>query len=460
MQNDYSDVEADAGQTGHVRLREGINLNTVLNGETFEINFDSIQNDEDGAYNPKDIDVAEIHGAALGIDSDDNDDDDLNSTPFDKLASKMVNITPDGKIKKRIKRQGTGETPPGHALVTVRYSSYLEYNDEPSDCAYIKKPYQFRLGNAGVIGLNFAVQSMRVNEKAQFLIHHDYAFGQMGHPPRVPACATFLFYIELIRFIDSGAALEMSKLTLEEKRTFPIAYKTALALIENGKEHFRLSNLKLAIREYNKAAALLCECNLSDMSEQEKQQKLLFKIYTNLAICYNKDGNPKKACSMCNNIYAMSKNTSLSIPTKVYFHNGRALLMLNEFQRAREKLLMAQKLEPHNPDISAELAIAVSKLQEEGNRERAFARALLKNKQPLPQAERASDAVVNENFRTVMRTQCKELIRGDKMQFKLPGGLTEDERQVAKYEAEKVGLKLSQSQHENDGQLVYFITKP
>lgn len=432
---------------------------TVLNGETFEINFDSIQNDSD-VYNPKDIDISEIHGAALGIDSDDNDEDDLNSTPFDKLASKMVNVTEDGKIKKRIRRKGTGETPPPNAMVSIRYSSYLEYSDEPSDCAFIKKPYQFRLGNAGIVGLNIAVQSMRVNEKSQFLIHHDYAFGEMGHPPRIPAAATFLFYVELVRFLDSGAALEMNKLTLEEKRQFPVAYKTALALVENGKEHFRLNNLKLAIREYNKAAALLCECSLSDMSEQEKQQKLLFKLYTNLAICYNKDSNPRKACSMCNNIFAMSKNTSLTIPAKVYFHNGRALLMLNEFQRAREKLLVAQKLEPHNRDISAELAKVIGKLQEEGHRERSFARALLQNKEPLPQEKPAILKNVHENFRTVIRNQCEELIASEKIQFKLPGGLTDEERQAAKCEAEKVGLKLRESKHnENEGKLVYYITK-
>lgn len=327
----------------------------------FEISYDELEkNHEEVQTVPKDDEIDAFVNAYLDMDSD---EESLVNTSFETIAKKMTNVTEDGKIKKRIKREGVGSTPPELAVCSILYSSYLEYNDEPTDYTYIKKAYQFRLGTACFAGLNVAVASMKVTEKAQFLFHPDYAFGAMGHPPRIPANSTFLFHIELLKFSDSGAALGFENLTVEDKKQFQTAYKTSLGLMESAKEHFK-NNPKVAIRDYNRALGLIEECNLKDINEQEEQQKLKLRILTNLTVCFNKDNMPKKACSACNEIYSMVKNTSLTIPSKVYFNNGRALFMIGEYERAKEKLLKARRLEPQNTDISKELLIINEKIQQ------------------------------------------------------------------------------------------------
>ena len=45
---------------------------------------------------------------------------------------------------------------------------------------------------------------MKQGEISRFLIEYDYAYGDMGCPPRVPAKSTVLFEVELIHFHDEA----------------------------------------------------------------------------------------------------------------------------------------------------------------------------------------------------------------------------------------------------------------
>lgn len=95
----------------------------------------------------------------------------------------------------------------------VHYNGYLEYADEPYDSSRLRgKQQQFVLGNGKPLlilvilwshgwssvssteevipGWEVAVKSMRRNERSQFLIAPEYAFGPMGCPPRIPPNAT------------------------------------------------------------------------------------------------------------------------------------------------------------------------------------------------------------------------------------------------------------------------------
>ena len=95
----------------------------------------------------------------------------------------------------------------------VHYNGYLEYADEPFDSTRLRgRQQQFTLGKGRLLlslqhlsqcvcvcvccageviaGLEVAVRSMRRNERSQFLISSNYAFGKMGCPPRIPPNAT------------------------------------------------------------------------------------------------------------------------------------------------------------------------------------------------------------------------------------------------------------------------------
>lgn len=41
-----------------------------------------------------------------------------------------------------------------------------------------------------IVGLNLAVSTMRVGELSRIIIRPQYAFGEMGTPPRIPKDAT------------------------------------------------------------------------------------------------------------------------------------------------------------------------------------------------------------------------------------------------------------------------------
>lgn len=432
---------------------------SINDGLVFQINYDGIKNEEEN--NLKDDELESLVKAYMEIDSD---EETLNSTPFEKLAERMVNVIPNGKIKKRIRREGIGELPPNMSVCSILYSSFLEYLDEPIDYTYIKKPFQFRLGTAVLNGLNCAVASMKVTEKAQFLIHPDYAYGKMGCPPRIPENSYIRLHIELLKIIDSGPALEFDNLSIEDKKKFGTAYKTALGLVEGAKEHFK-KNIKIAIRDYNRALGLIEECNLADYSEQEEQQKLKLRILTNLCVSYNKDNIPKKACTACNDIYSLVKNTSLKIPAKVYYQNGLALYKIGDYERSKEKLLQARKIEPQNVEISNLLLQVNEKIALSKQTEKEVAQKFLQSKISSKSCDQNKNQQ-NENddslsgFKILVEELCTDLLNSKEQQYSLPAGLTVEEIEIVKNVTKKKGLTFRESKsNENAGKLTFFITK-
>lgn len=429
-----------------------------MKGQIFEINLDGVKKEDEIGVSTQE-DLAEILKVCQDIDSD---EEILCGTSFDHFASKMTNLTPDGKIKKRIRREGVGELPPDRSVCSILYTAFLEFNDEPLDYAHIKKPYSFRLGSAVLYGLNLAVASMKVTEKAQFLIDPDYAFGKMGCPPRIPPNSTILYQIELVKFSDSGAALDFENLTIEDKKSFTVASKTALGLIESAKEHFK-KNVKVAIRDYNRALGLIDDCQLADYSEQEEQQKIKLRILTNLTVCYNKVDQPKRCCTACNEIFNMVKNTSLQIPAKVYFNNGRALYMIGEYERAKYELLRAQKLEPANTEISKELLKVKEKIDKMKQKEKEVAKKFLETKDEATTSAASKEVEVESNedssFKDLIVSVCDDLLKSNEQQYVLPSGLMAKEIEMIKTECMKKGLKFRESKYNENGKLTYYIAK-
>jgi FK506-binding protein 6 len=137
-------------------------------------------------------------GAAEDIDeiiknhADDCEDDDNSATedlsPYEKRARKMKNVLPDGGVKKRTLNEGieSGGLVPDMATVTIHYSLSLEEQDEPFDSTYLRgRPERYRLDEGQLLpGLEIAIKSMKMSEKAEFLIEPHCAFGTMGCPPR------------------------------------------------------------------------------------------------------------------------------------------------------------------------------------------------------------------------------------------------------------------------------------
>ena len=64
----------------------------------------------------------------------------------------MEDLTPDGGVKKRIKRAGGGEPVMEGAEVHIHYNGYLEHNDEPFDSTRLRNKKQVvQLGRGQLI---------------------------------------------------------------------------------------------------------------------------------------------------------------------------------------------------------------------------------------------------------------------------------------------------------------------
>uniref|UniRef100_A0A670ZB61 peptidylprolyl isomerase n=2 Tax=Elapidae TaxID=8602 RepID=A0A670ZB61_PSETE len=62
------------------------------------------------------------------------------------------------------------------------------------------KPFKFVMGKQEVIrGWEEGVAQMSVGQRAKMIISPDYAYGATGHPGIIPANATLIFDVELLK---------------------------------------------------------------------------------------------------------------------------------------------------------------------------------------------------------------------------------------------------------------------
>ncbi|XP_069692399.1 inactive peptidyl-prolyl cis-trans isomerase FKBP6-like isoform X2 [Periplaneta americana] len=354
----FEDDEVEGSEMPPVKLVDGIDIRELIDTSvaTFEVNMNAAEEErDDQTYFNKEELLQCVNFDCVAGDSDEEDDKrGLGLTPFQKIAKNMTDLTPDGKIRKREMKPGSGSLVPEGAYVTVHYNAYVEYGDEPYDSTWLRgQPLSFRLQRGYVIiGLDVAISSMKKGETSRFLIHPDLGYGKMGCPPRIPQNAELLFEVELVKFTDNMAAEAFEALSLEdrEKADFGLILKAAQAEHVNGNESFKRDNINLAITKYKKAVNMLEKIRLKNEEEEIKQQNLLLKLYINLAVCYNKQKNSRLACVMSKHALRIQPKNP-----KALFNFGRALLMLSDFDHARRCLLDAQKLQPSNREISEEL---------------------------------------------------------------------------------------------------------
>ncbi|KAF7281671.1 inactive peptidyl-prolyl cis-trans isomerase FKBP6-like [Rhynchophorus ferrugineus] len=364
-------------------LKSNINLKELITtGTTFEVDpfGDDIQSDDEVSKEEYNKNVLEhVNMNCVG---QFEDEDIYDSTePFTTIASKMTNLIDNGGVKKRILREGYGNKPESKSIVRVHYNAYGEFNEEPFDCTYArKKPHQFVLGQGEVIlGLDIAVASMKLCEKSQFMIKPQYAYGEAGCLERIPPNSTVLFEIELIEVIDSQAAQLFENLSLEEKAQFSVVYKYCLAQCAKGKDLFN-RHTKAAIKEYNLAVSALENAVLEHYDDQVKQQELLYKLYSNLLVCYTKIKEPKKGCINFNKINQMCKGTTFNITAKAFYSNAKCLTMLGDYKMAKMRLQCAYKLEPRNQDILNQFKIIDEEQRKYKEKEKKLAGALFGKK--------------------------------------------------------------------------------
>ena len=115
-----------------------------------------------------------------------------------KTKSNFENITPDGKLKKTIIKEGKGQQPKKGSKVKVHYTGTLTNGKKFDSSLDRNEPFVFTIGQGEIQGWSLGVATMKVGEKSRFSIHSDLAYGDNGYPPVIPAKATLIFDIELL----------------------------------------------------------------------------------------------------------------------------------------------------------------------------------------------------------------------------------------------------------------------
>lgn len=344
---------------GIQELLGGLNLKTVYTTGTefkVEVNEESAL-DMQRAFDGQTIfEHINMDSECFGdVDPYDSDVKNADKMPFEILALKMTNLTPDGKVKKRILSEGYGEVVPPNSLVWFHHNNYVELNEIPFDSSYMRgHPTMIRLNcSKCIIGLDIALSTMKCEEKAEVLIHPDYAFGKMGVPPRIPPDSHILIRVEMKKFVDNSLAKKMGEYTDEELKTlsFDEIYQGALALLQEGKHAFSQKKYPHAERLYRKAIRSLENCDMKSDADDAKNEALRLKLYTNLGVTLNKMGtnkHHKQAIVACQKAITLKRNH-----VKGLYNLGLAHLQLGGTDEAKKYAMLARKYAPLDTSISA-----------------------------------------------------------------------------------------------------------
>lgn len=334
-----------------------------------------------------------LGGYGLGLQEDNDDSDPDGLEPFETAAAKMADLTSDGGVKKRMKKAGGGESVMDGAEVHIHYNGYLEHHDEPFDSTRLRNKKQVvRLDNGHLIpGLEIGIKSMTRGEVAHFLITHDYAYGEMGCPPRVPPKSMVFFEVELVHFHDEAKIAEFDCLSPEEMAKYSRVYPAAEERLKEGKNQYTQGRYRPALNTFRLAATDLEKCNLENEEEEKNQQTLLHTLLKNMAVVsmklkdYHKTIKFGTKALKCPD-YVRTRNDN----AKCNYLCGKANRLLGELKMSKMYLEKAHKQKPHDSQIAEELSSLDRDFDRYKAEERMMAQRMVLPKEeqhPLPDAE-------------------------------------------------------------------------
>nr|XP_008109385.1 PREDICTED: inactive peptidyl-prolyl cis-trans isomerase FKBP6 isoform X1 [Anolis carolinensis] len=272
-------------------------------------------------------------------------------SPVSFHQQRMLDITGDSGVLKEILRDGCGETVPPGASVLIKFSGYLEHMDRPFDCSW-KDPKLMKLGQDITLrGMELGLLTMKKQEVARYLFKPNYAFGRMGCPPLIPPDATVMFEIELLDFLDCTEWDQYVDLTPEQRDRLPLekVLKVAETAREFGNYLFRQGHFLDAKERYKQASSILKHVNAKE-DELNKVNDAKLLVFLNLSFTYLKLDHPSQALTYGEMALGLDKKN-----VKALFRCGQACRSLSEYERARDFLIQAQKVQPFNRDINNEL---------------------------------------------------------------------------------------------------------
>ncbi|NWU97928.1 FKBP6 isomerase, partial [Upupa epops] len=268
-------------------------------------------------------------------------------------ARGLQDVSGDGGVRKQELRPGSGPTVLPHSSVSVKYSGYLEHSDKPFCTNHsCKFPELMKLGKDVTLrGLDVGLLTMKKGEMARFIFSPDYAYGRWGCHPLIPPNATVMFEVEVLDFLDSAESDAFFELTAEHQDTFPLQKVLKVSDTERqiGNYLYNKQNFECAKDRYKRALSILGRSPSSEAEQcQINASKLL--VFLNLSLTYLKLERPARALAYGEKALKIDPRNA-----KALFRCGQACLLMTQYEKARDFLVRAQRIEPFNHDINDEL---------------------------------------------------------------------------------------------------------
>lgn len=279
-----------------------------------------------------------------------------------------VSLTSDGGVRKRVTvagvPDGRPQPRPGYEL-SVHYTGRLKADGPDSapfdDSRERGAPLKFVLGQGDVIrGWDIAVGTMIIGERAVVECSASYAYGDEGHPPRIPPGADLVFEVELMECRRKKK--EIYHMKNEEKIAEAKSAKAA------GVELFKQEDWGGAAEQFSQAA-FYCDLNgytknKEDYGEMPGDLKAIYSSsQLNMSQCALKLADWPGAAKHAT-LHIKFEEEHGNPSAKALYRRGVARSHLGLVQEALQDLVAAAKLDPKNKAIRDEFA-RVKKLKAE-----------------------------------------------------------------------------------------------
>ena len=207
---------------------------------------------------------------------------EINTNTIDSQPENIfVDITEDGGIKKKIIEIGHGEPPSEGKTVFIYFKS--KYQDKIFDQSKEDEPFSFTLGENKVIkGWEIALKSMKIGEKAEFIMNPEYTYGDKQVFEWIPANSILNYEIKLIGVHNHNTENCLDNLTYEEKLQWGKLLK------KEGVDKFKANDIMGAKECFIKALSFLKKMD-PEKEEEKEGVELYLTLLSNICNCYNKE---------------------------------------------------------------------------------------------------------------------------------------------------------------------------
>ncbi|KAJ3175604.1 cytochrome P450 monooxygenase 9 [Geranomyces variabilis] len=274
------------------------------------------------------------------------------SSEENKMANRMltktpdadgyVHLSPEGKLKKRIKKEGSGSFIAAHSVVEVHYTGWIlepshtgmSHDSTPFDGSREGVPFEYIHGDGQVLpAWEEVVGTMRPGEQAEIICSPEYAYGDEGVDDKVPPQATLKFELEILNVTPPPDPVFIRLADAEGHKT-------------RGNEYFKTGKYSLAQEAYEDALTRLGPSWGSSVVEHVEISQLRATLNANLALSYLRTND-------CNKALAATKQGLLHAPrsTKLWYRQAQAAKALQMWDLAEKAAQTALELDPSDKDV-------------------------------------------------------------------------------------------------------------